>query len=309
MALTVPQKVTQQGTTLSMPRYLKAAVLVVAAAFLGYCIYWLVQDVIWGYQLTYILLHIKQISIMSSMGTGELVALFVQEWCSVVSGFVLMFCGAFGFQSAIRYLKGNDKYLAALRRALVLLAVFSLLLIPSSLHHLLGVALCWTMVDFRVGLSYLLQALLIVPPLLILSQKMRSPQNPEAIKKWACIAAPAYVFALYFKYVLLWLDALMTMGSKDLSAASMVGAANSLVTLLVAGVVTVVGCYGLLKNRPWSRKVAGLAVILVGAFFVIYSLVAFFVPVYAWFWYLTDFWMASLPVLGTAILLAYKKSA
>lgn len=303
----MPQIVTQQGTTASMPRYLQAAVLIVAAAFLGYCIYWLVQDVIWGYQLTYILSHIKQISIMSSMDTGELVAIFVQEWCSVVSGFVLMFCGAFAFQSAIRYLKGDQKYLRTLRRSLILLAVFSLLLIPSSLHHFLGVALGWTMVDFRVGLSYLLQAILIVPPLLMLSQKMRSPQNFAAIKKWACIAASAYVFALYFKYVLLWLDALMTLGSKEASAASMVGAANSLLTLLVAGVVTVAGCYGILKGKQWGRKIAGLAVVLVGAFFVIFSLVAFFVPVYAWFWYLTDFWMVSLPVLGTAILLTERK--
>lgn len=303
----MPQKVTQQGTTAKPPPILKVAVLIVAAVFLGYCIYWLVQDVIWGYQLTYILSHIKQISIMSSMDTSELVAIFVQEWCSVVSGFVLMFCGAFAFQSAIRYVRGNEKYLASLRRALILLAVFSLLLIPSSLHHFLGVALGWTMVDFRVGLSYLLQALLIVPPLLILSQKMRSPQNFSAIKKWACIAAPTYLFALYCKYVLLWLDALMTLGSKEASAASMVGAANSLLTLLVAGLVIAAGCYGLLKNRPWGRKVAAFGVILVGAFFVIYSLVAFFVPVYAWFWYLTDFWMVSLPVLGTAILLTERK--
>jgi hypothetical protein len=86
----------------------------------------------------------------------------------------------------------------------------------------------------------------------------------------------------------------------------MVGAANSLVTLLVAGVVTAAGCYGLLKARAWGRRVAGAAVIFVGAFFVVYSLVALFVPVYAWFWYLTDFWMVSLPVLGAAILLVDK---
>jgi drug/metabolite transporter (DMT)-like permease len=101
----------------------------------------------------------------------------------------------------------------------------------------------------------------------------------------------------------------MTLGSKEISAVSMVGAVNSLVTLLVASVVTAVGCYGLLKNKPGGRKIAGLAVILVGAFFVIYSLVALFVPVYAWFWYLTDFWMISLPVLGAAILRVNKRNA
>jgi hypothetical protein len=37
------------------------------------------------------------------------------------------------------------------------------------------------------------------------------------------------------------------------------------------------------------------------------SVVALFVPVYASFWYLTDFWIVSLPVLGFAILWAFKK--
>jgi hypothetical protein len=274
---------------------------------LGYCIYWLFQGFIWGYRVTFMLYNVNQISLLHQMGNAELAALFVQEYCSVVNSFVLFFCGVFAFQSALYYMKGNQKYLGTLRRALVLLAVFSLLLVPASVHHLLGITLGWSMVDIGVGLSYLLQAVLIVPPLLMLSQKMRSPQNPETIKKWAYIAAPAYVFALYFKYLLLWWDTLVPLGPKEATLATAVGGVNSVLTLLVAGVVVALACYLLSRGKRLGLRLAGVGVVLVGCFFVVDSLVAVFVPVYASFWYLTDFWMVSLPVLGTAILLAEKK--
>jgi hypothetical protein len=301
--------VTQPSATAKLPPAVKAAILIVAAAFLAYCIYWLAQGFIWGYTVTYMLQHVSQIGPLHSAGSGELAALFVQEYCSVANSFVLFFCGIFALQSAIQYVKGSQRYLVALRRALVLLAVFSLLLVPASVHHFLGVAYGWFMVDVGVGLSYLVQALLIAPTLLMLTHKMRSPQNPEAIKKWACIAAPAYVFALYFKYMLLWWDTLVPLGPKEATIATDVGGVNSVMTLLFAGLVTAAACYSLSRKKRSGLPLAGIGVILVGCFFVVDSLVALFVPVYASFWYLTDFWMISLPVLGAAILLANKKSA
>jgi hypothetical protein len=305
----VLQIVTQNGATVKLSLSLKVAVFIVAAAFLAYSIYWLVQGVIWGYTVTFMLLHVSQISLLHSMGNAELAALFVQEYCSAANSFVLLFCGLFAFQSAILYLRSNPKYLGKLRVALVLLAVFSLLLVPASLHHLLGVVLGWTMVDVGVGLSYLLQALLIVPPMLVLTQKMRVPQNLDEVKKWVCITAPAYVFALYFKYLPLWGDTLLPMGPKEATLASSVGAANSLLTLLLAGAVTVAACYAFICKKPVWKLLARIALICVGGFFIVYSLVAVFVPVYASFWYLTDFWMLTVPVLGVAIMWAIKNQA
>jgi hypothetical protein len=48
----------------------------------------------------------------------------------------------------------------------------------------------------------------------------------------------------------------------------------------------------------------GTAIILVGVYFVIYDLIAVFVPIYFAFIPLTDFWMIALPVLGVAVFLA-----
>jgi hypothetical protein len=295
-------------TNAQLPATLKLALLIVAGSFLAYSIYWLINGVIWGYTVAQMLLHIYQIPILTSMGAPALTALFIQEICSVANSFVLLFCGVFAFQSAIFYVRKIQKYFQRLRWALVLLAVFSLLLVPASVHHLLGVAFGWVMVDVFVGLSYLLQALLIVPPLFILSQKMRKPQEAAPILKWATIAAPLFVFALWFKYLFLWVDTLSPMGPKEASAWSLVGAANSVVTLLVASAVTAIACYTFNWKKKFSKPLAGIALSLVGGFFIIDLVVAFFVPIYASFWYLTDFWMLTLPVLGGALLMSQTKT-
>jgi hypothetical protein len=286
---------------------LKLALLIVAGSFLAYSIYWLINGVIWGYTVTQMLQHINQISILTSMGAAALTALFVQEICSVANSFVILFCGVFAFQSAVFYVRKKPKYLQRLRWALVLLAVFSLLLVPASVHHLLGVAFGWFMVDVYVGLSYLLQALLIVPPLLILSQKTRKPQNTVSILKWATIAAPLFVFALWLKYAFLWIDTLAPMNTHQNNPLSTVGAVNAIFTLLIAALAITFGCLKLNKNRANAKKFLAAGLILVGGFFIVFSVVALFVPIYASFWYLTDFWMLTLPILGVALLLNHSR--
>jgi len=288
----------------NLSTHLNISLLIVAVSFLAYSIYWLANGIIWGYTIIQMLLHINQISILASMGPAELLTLFIQEACSVANSFVLLFCGVFATQSAYSYIRNNPNYLQKLRWAVILLAVFSLLLVPASLHHLLGVAYGWFMVDFYVGLSYLLQALLIVPPLFMLSQKMRNPQKPAAILKKATLAGPLFIFALWLKYLFLWLDTLAPMNTQGDNLMSTVGIINSLLTLLVAGVVSAWACFNLNKNRPNAQKPLAAGLILVGVFFIIFSFVAVFVPIYTSFWYLTDFWMLTLPILGTGILLS-----
>ena len=300
-------KVANQTNT-QLPATLKLALLIVAGSFLAYSIYWLINGVIWGYTVTQMLLHINQIPILTSMGAAALTALFIQEICSVANSFVILFCGVFAFQSAVFYVRKNPKYFQRLRWALVLLAVFSLLLVPASVHHLLGVAFGWAMVDVFVGLSYLLQALFIVPPLLILSQKMRQPQNPAPMLRWATIAASLFAFALWLKYAFLWIDTLSPMNMHESNPLSTVGTVNSLFTLLIAASVITIGCLKLNKNRTNGVKLLAVGLILVGAFFIIFSLVALSVPIYASFWYLTDFWMLTLPILGGALLINQTKT-
>jgi len=92
------------------------------------------------------------------------------------------------------------------------------------------------------------------------------------------------------------------MGPQTPTPVILVGAVNSMATLAIAGVITISACYALNKSKKVGKPLAGVALILVGAFFIIYSSVALFVPVYAWFWYLTDTWMLTLPILGIVFL-------
>jgi hypothetical protein len=77
------------------------------------------MGVIWGYTLTSNLVNISQIAPLARMETAELTALIIQEYCSVTNSFILMFCGAFAFQSAVYYVKNNKQYIRRLRWAIV----------------------------------------------------------------------------------------------------------------------------------------------------------------------------------------------
>jgi hypothetical protein len=227
--------------------------------------------------------------------------LFIQEYASVVNCYLQLTCGIFALYSAVLYLRKNQKYLAKLRIAIIFLALFYLLFVPACIHHLVGTALSWPMVSIGVGLSYLLQALLIVPTLLILSQKIRKTQNTTQILKWASITSPLFVFALWFKYLFLWIDTLAPMNTQIVNPLNIVGTVNSLFTLLVAGALIAAGGLALNINRASSKKLLAAGLILVGAFFIIYTIVSLFVLIYASFWYLTDFWMLTLPIIGIAL--------
>jgi hypothetical protein len=141
----------------------------------------------------------------------------------------------------------------------------------------------------------------------MLSQKLRYPQNPAPIQKWAAIAVPLFVFAMWFKYQLLFVDTLSPMNTQPVNLATRVGSLNSYFTLLIAGAVITAGYRTVNTNRAQGKKLLSAGLIPFGAFFVIFSLVALSVPVYTSFWYLTDFWMLTLPVLGIALLAYFNR--
>ena len=103
--------------------------------------------------------------------------------------------------------------------------------------------------DFYIGLSYLLQVLLIAPPFIILSYNLKKPQKHASIRKWISIAAPLFVLAFWFKYLFLWIDTLSPLGPKQATLMSTVGAANSMLTLLIASIVTAGACLAFYQKK------------------------------------------------------------
>ena len=136
----------------------------------------------------------------------------------------------------------------------------------------------------------------------MLGLKLKNNQNYVAIKKWACIALPLFVFGIWFKYFFLWIDTLSPMGPQQATITSSVGAFNSWITLFIAGTLAAIACLSYYKTEKINKYIIGIALIVFGCYFIIYNLVAIWEPVYSWFFYVTDIWMVTLPILGATIL-------
>jgi hypothetical protein len=134
---------------------------------------------------------------------------------------------------------------------------------------------------------------------------MKNLQKPHLIIKWPSVAASLVVLGLWCKYLLLWVDTLVPLGPKEASVQASVGAANSVLTLLIAGAVMAAGCYLVNRKKSYGKELVAAGVTMFGVFFAIYSLISLWYQFTLHFGYLTDFWMLSLLILGI-VALAYK---
>ena len=112
--------------------------------FLVYSIYWATYTVFWVYNLTFNITTFLQAMIIVTLQSG---AIIVQEY-SASAGYFLTLIGAIPVvHCTVLFIKNDKKYLDRLDKALFFETIFFLLLIPSSLHHLLGIALSRTLSD------------------------------------------------------------------------------------------------------------------------------------------------------------------
>ncbi len=96
-------------------------------------------------------------------------------------------------------------------------------------------------------------------------------------------------------------------GNLQTSLVEAVGFANSLLTLLLAAIVTASAALVFRQNKTAFKWLIGGALILIGFYFALYALVSVWVPVYYAFLPLTEFWMITAPILGVAVLLVQKQ--
>ena len=266
----------------SFPKYLKICLLTVAVSFLAYSIYWAAITPFSTYRIfTGIVTPTFQNSPMNT--PLEVQLLLFQELSAAIGYIINLIAAVLMFQFVVQYIKNDEKWQSTLGWALIAEAVFYLLFIPTTLHHMGGALISMAGAVFSVGLSYLLQALLIVPPFMVLGLKLKNNQSQDAIKKWTCIAAPLFVFAIWFKYLILWINTFSPMGPQQATIASTVGAVNSWITLLFAGVLTAFACLGYYKTKKINKYLMSTTLIVFGGYFLIYDFVAIWEPVYSWF--------------------------
>jgi hypothetical protein len=209
----------------------------------------------------------------------------------------------FALNCALLFFKKDPKYLEKLGRVLLFESLYFLLLLPVAINHIVGSIISSSaFLNFYTGVSYLLQAVLIFPPLFMLSRKLKKPQDIPSILKWVGITAPLYVFGFWVRQGLMWVYALSPSGTQQGSLIDTIGSVNSVLTLLVAAIVSTVAWLTFRQKKKLNTWLVGTAIILVGVYFVIYDIVSVWVPIYLAFLPLTDFWMITLLILGIAVL-------
>ena len=157
-------------------------------------------------------------------------------------------------------------------------------------------------VYYETAISYTIQTVLVSGSFIVLYFKMRNQEtyNPQ-ILRWCAIAAVSFVFSLWIKHFMFNLYALPI----DLANPILViGLLNSTLTILAAATILLVTLTPVIRtqNAAINKKMIGLAFVLMGAYFVIYILVASVNSSYLAFLQLTELWAISFVVAGAGLL-------
>ncbi len=221
-----------------------------------------------------------------------------------------MVSAIFALNCAILFFKEDPKYIEKLGRIILFESLYFLLLLPAAINHLVGSVISSSaFLNFYTGVSCLLQAVLIFPPLFMLSRKLKNTQKIPSILKIAGFAAPLYVFGFWIRHGLLWVYTIWPLEPQYWNFFGTVGFVNSLLTLLLAAMVCTVMCLIFGQKQKLNISLAATAIALIGIYFVIYDLISVWDPVYRAYLPLTDFWMITLLLLGVAVMVDSRSSA
>jgi hypothetical protein len=249
----------------------KRALLIVAVSFLLYTLYQAATTTIFVVHFPLMVTQLPKF-IESTQQTVQLALFLFQEMASSIGSYLRLIGAILALNCAVLFFKNNAKYLQKLRIALLFESLYFLLLIPSAINHLVGSIISSSaFLNFYTGVSCLLQAVLIFSSLFMLNRKLKKPQDLPSILKWACIAAPSYVLGFWVRHGLLWVYALLPSATPQAGLIEAVGSVNSLLTLIVAAIVTTVACVTFRQKKKLNERMIGTAIILVGAYFLIYD--------------------------------------
>ncbi|HII86014.1 TPA: hypothetical protein HA273_05535 [Candidatus Bathyarchaeota archaeon] len=280
----------------------KKALLIVAASFLLYNVYQAITTTIFVFHFPLVINQLPNL-IESSRPSLQLALFIIQEIAGSVGSYLRLIGAIFAVNCALLLIKNDARYIERLSKLLLFEALYFLLLLPAAINHIVGSVISYSaFLNFYAGVSCLLQAALLFPPLFILSHKLRKPQDRPPILKWAVISAPLYVLVLWIKHGLFWLYALSSSGPQQTGFIEAIGSVNSLLTLLVAAMVATITSISYWPEKKLNTRLVTTALLLVGAYFAIYALVSVWIPIYLSFIPLTDFWLITLLILGIALL-------
>jgi hypothetical protein len=224
-------------------------------------------------------------------------------------GLLVRFSGAcFLFYFLLVLVIKKKTLLSWLRKAILLEGAYYLFMLPFIAYLFArpyGTSQA-QLVGLEAALSYTLQMLLISPVFFVLFTKLRQLNlNSIKVAKWGAIAVIGFVFALWVKHFMLNIYALPIDFSNGVLA---VGFFNSVLTMLAAVVLLTIALWPAIREKSpnLSYRIAGMSLVLVGFYFVVYIIVAFFNKTYMSFLELTEIWAISMFVAGLGLILERK---
>ena len=154
--------------------------------------------------------------------------------------------------------------------------------------------------------------LLIVLATKVWKYKVGSRNN---LIKWGCFAGISYIFAMWIYNMFRWLSMSGLFGAVDTRLAidlfggiTSIGFLNTAITLTLSLVFAICGSYLLVKrnNQKLGTQLTGLAILLFGLHFILYTIYAWFSPnEWAFVLVLTQIW--PMPIIGVGIGLLMRK--
>lgn len=240
--------------------------------------------------------RIAQRDLASSQNTGSLMPLFhlAGELTGEV-GVILRFAGAcFLLAFAVVLVWKKIISWSFLRKAVLFEGIYYVFNIVFIVYLFVRGS---SFVYYGAAVSYLLQILLVTPIFLTLYFKLKRDAGIQEVAKWGALAVVGFIFALWSKHFLLALYALPLDFSEPVF---LVGFLNSVLTLLVAGVIMLAVFMPLIKKKSLSfnTKALGAALILAGMYVVIFLVIALFTPQYSNWVSLIDWWTFVFIILG-----------
>ncbi len=291
--------------------FLKKALLFVSIIFLLYTIYHAIITTVFLYNFIPRIGQLPDVlqlpeNFISS--TFPWALLLMQEFASSIGIYLRFFGGVFALSSAYLFNKNDSRYLGRFSKVVLFESLYFVLFIPSGINHVILSFSEFTFIGFNLytGASFLLQGLIIFPTLFLLSRKLNVNKATIDLRVIG-VAATLYVFVIWIKHAFFWFFALSPLGSQSGSLLETIGAVNSLLTLMIAVLVSLFACLPLIrKTKKINLRLIGTTLILIGSHFAIYLIISVWVPVYSSFLGLTEFWMVSLLIPGFIIVLKNK---
>ena len=249
------------------------------------------------------------------LSTGSLMPLFhlASELIGEV-GVILRFIGACFFLAfAYSLIKKKSIFWSRLKKAVLLEGTYYLFNIVFIIYLIIRAV---TSVDassaailsyYGAATSYAAQTIFVSPIFLIFYRKLRSDGvDGSEIAKWSALAITSFIFGLWIKHFML---AIYAVGLDFSSINLVIGSLNSVFTLLLAGIVSVVALMPLYKKTgtKYSSKGLGLAFILAGLYSAIFFVISLINEQYMNWLSLVDWWAIAFIILGLSFFINRKE--